>query len=330
MSDFQNRPLRVLLPAKPTDDLSDAGRLLGALVPADRTHVRRFYVHRPVESNFFLPDTYARFRDISRLEFEAEIATRAGTEREMSFLTAAGFEVSSEVVRGAPADEVLREADLWRADLAVVRTRGAAAADHRVGSMASALLHHATCPVLAHLAVPARYRVKRILIPVDFSKASRVACDWGLAYAEITGAEPVLLHVVPDWKGHHGIDPSDLVEAARQEIERWRAGATAALTRHAREAHVILAETVADGIASFAKDGKHDLLVMSATGATAVRALLLGSNTRKLLRSSATPVLVTPSTCRVTVDDFLRRAHEAAPARLASEKRAAAAVAADA
>jgi len=315
MSDIQNSHLRVLLPVKPADDLADAGRLLRAVLPPARTHVRRFYVHRPVESNFYLPETCARFRDIPRLEFEAEIATRAETEREMRSLAEAGFEVSSEIVRGAPADEVLREADLWRADLVAVRTRSAAATDHRVGGMASALLHPATCPVLTHLAVPAPYRVRRVLIPVDFSKASRLACDWGLAFAELAGAEPVLLHVIPNWKGYHGIDQSDLAEVAREEIERWRTGTCPALTRGARETHVILAESVADGIVSFAEEGEHDLVVLSATGASAVRAMLVGSNTRKLLRASATPILVIPSSNRVTVEDFLRKAREAAPVK---------------
>ena len=148
MSNLPNRPLRVLLPTKPGDDLAGVTRLLRAALPADRTQVRRFYVHRPVESNFFLPGTSTRLRGLGRLEFEAEIATRVESERALEPLADAGFEVSADIVRGAPAEEILREASLYHADLVTVRTRSASVTDNRVGNMASALVHHATCPVL--------------------------------------------------------------------------------------------------------------------------------------------------------------------------------------
>jgi len=314
MSNLQNRPLKVLLPAKPADDLANVTRLLRAALPADRTHVRRFYVHRPVESNFFLPGTATRLRDIPRLEFEAEIATRAESEREMEGLADAGFEVSADIVRGTPAEEILREASLWRADLVAVRTRSASVTDNRVGNMASALIHHATCPVLTYLAVPAGYRLRRVLIPVDFSRASRATVPWGLALADLAGAEAVLLHVIGRWVGPHGIDTHDLVDVAREELDRWRSEAQSA-ARPPTQARVITAETPAEGIVALAEEDGYDLVVLSATGVSAVRAALVGSNARQVLRTARTPVLVVPTSNRVAVEDFLARAREAAPAR---------------
>lgn len=307
MTNVPSGEIRVLLPAKPEDDLADVGRVLRAILPAGRAHVRRFYVHRPLESDFFLPQTYERFLEIPRPGIDAEIAARAETEPEMRALAADGFQVSSEIVGGAPAQEVLREASLWRADLVGVRSRSAAARDNRIGRMASALLHHATCPVLTHHAVAEGYRVGRILIPVDFSAASRRGADWGLALAELTGAEPVLLHVVGRWVGPHGIDTHDLIAVAREEIERWRAAASAALSRPVAAAHVVTADTAAEGIVSFAEGGEHDLVVLPATGASALRAILLGSTARKVVRASAKPVLVVPASNRVSPEELLAK-----------------------
>jgi nucleotide-binding universal stress UspA family protein len=307
MAESANRELRVLLPSKPEDDLREFGRLLNAILPRERAHVRRLYIHRPVESDFFIPETYARFTEIARLEFDAENATRVETAHEMKALAFEGFDVSAEVIRGTPTEEILREASFWLADLVAVRTRSVAARDNRIGGMASALLYHATCPVLTCHGVPQDYRLRRILIPTDFSASSRKSLDWGLALSEITGAEPVLLHVIPRSNKPPGIDHGELSALAAEELERWCARVNPALPRPIRKAIVIEASAPAEGVLSFARDEGADLIVMSATGNSVVRAVLLGANTRKVVRGSACPVLVIPASNRVTAQSFLKK-----------------------
>ena len=306
MTESANQGLRVLIPSKPEDDLRQVARLLGETLRRERAHVRRLYIHRPVESDFFIPETYTRFSEIARLEFEAESATRVQTAREMSALASKGFEVSAEVIRGTPTGEILREANLWPADLIAVRTRSLAAGDNHIGGMASALLYHATCPVLTHHAIPVEYHLRRILIPTDFSMGSRKSIEWGLAVAEISGAEPVLLHVIPPGRWP-GTDHVELSAMAAEELERWRVRVGPVLPRRVMEARVLQASTPAEGILSFAQDQDADLIVMSATGSSVVRAVLLGSNTRKVVRASAWPVLVIPDANRVTAQGFLEK-----------------------
>ena len=307
MTESANQEIRVLLPSRPEDDLREVGRLLAAALPRERAHVRRLYVHRPVESDFFIPETYARFTEIAGLEFDAENATRVETAHEMKALASEGFEVSAEVIRGTPTEEILREASFWLADLVAVRTRSVAARDNRIGGMASALLYHGTCPVLTYHGIPQDYRLRRVLIPADFSASSRKSLDWGLALAESTGAEPVLLHVIPRSDKPPGIDHGELSAMAAEELERWCGRVNPALPRPIRKASVLEAPTPADGILSFAADEGADLIVMSATGNSVVRAVLLGANTRKVVRGSACPVLVVPASNRVTAQSFLKR-----------------------
>ncbi len=307
MTNPARQEVRVLLPANPEDDLQDVFRVLRAVLPASVTHVRRLYIHRPVEADFYIPETYSRYREIAELESDAENATRVETEREMKLFADEGFKVSADVIRGMPTEEILREASSWRADLVGVRTRSLAAQDHRIGGMASALLHHATCPVLTHHAVPEGFRLRRVLIPTDFSAASRQSVDWALALAELTGAEPILLHVIARRASRHGISPDELLGIAMGELERWRARLDPVAPGLVREARVTAAETPAEGILSFARERDCDLIAVSATGVSAVRAILLGSNTRRIVRASAVPVLVIPSSNRVAAEAFLSK-----------------------
>jgi nucleotide-binding universal stress UspA family protein len=306
MTDPKEQGLRVLLPAKPKDDLGDVSRLLKAVMPSSRTHVHRLYVHRPVQADFFISDTYARANEIAQLELDAESATRIETEHEMKPLAGDGFRVSAEVVRGTPTEEILREANLSRADLIAVRTRSAAAHDRKIGGMASALLHHAPCGILAYGKVPAGYRVRRILIPTDFSRAARQSTEWGLALAQITGAKPVFLHVIAQWHNRHGIDQDELARMAGQELKRWKSSLDP-IRRRSLESRVITAGNPAEGILSFARERGCDLIVLSAKGTSAVETILLGSNTRKVLRAAECPVFVVPTGIARTVEEFLEK-----------------------
>lgn len=323
MTNPARQEVRVLLPANPEDDLQDVFRVLQAVLPASVTHVRRLHIHRPVEADFYIPETYSRYREIAQLESDAENATRVETERQMKPFVDEGFKVSADVIRGMPTEEILREASFWRADLVGVRTRSLAADDRRIGGMASALLHHATCPVLTHHGIPEGFRLRRVLIPTDFSAASRQSVDWALAMAELTRAEPILLHVIARRANRHGVSPDELLAIAMAELERWRARLDPVAPGLVREARVTAAETPAEGILSFARERDCDLIVVSATGVSAVRAILLGSNTRRIVRASAVPVLVIPSSNRVAAETFLSKvrgvARREAPKRAARE-----------
>jgi nucleotide-binding universal stress UspA family protein len=303
----EREELRVLLPTKPQDDLEDVTRVL-EILPLRRVHARCLYVHRPVETDFFIPESDDRSAEIARLEFEAEGATRFELEHRMERLAAAGCRVSAEVVRGTPAEEVIHEEGFWKADLVAVRTRSLEAHDHRIGGMASALLYHGTSPVLTYHRVAPGFRCRRILIPTDFSKASRSSVDWGLALAGITGADIVLLHVVAQWNGRHGIDQGELFEIARAELERWKARANSVFPDAVETARVVTASIPAEGILRSAREEGSDLIVLSATGASVVRSILVGANTRHVVRASSCPVLVIPASNRVRAEDFFSRA----------------------
>jgi hypothetical protein len=62
------------------------------------------------------------------------------------------------------------------------------------------------------------------------------------------------------------------------------------------------------------------LIVVSATGSSAVGAILLGSNARRVVRICSLPVLVLPPAARSTPGAFLRRARALRPGPPASRQ----------
>lgn len=296
--------LQVLLPLEPDETLTDVHHLLAALLVADRTHLRRVYAQRPLASDVFLSSAYTGAGDLARIEFEAETATRVRSENEMKPLEKEGFEVSAEVLRGSPRAQVLEEAAVWPADLVVVRARRSSASEEGLGQMASALLHHAPCPVLLYHDVSSRFSLRRVLAPVDFSTASRAAVSWALAIASLRQARTDLLHVVDEGAASGRIPTPDLIRMAEEELALWRGPGG----RGGPGAEVVSARTPAEGILAFAGHREYDLIVLPATGASAVAAVLLGSTVRRVIRGTSLPVLVLPSSNRVTIERFLERA----------------------
>lgn len=139
-------------------------------------------------------------------------------------------------------------------------------------------------------------RVKRILVPTDFSDTSRKALRYALAFAAQFGAEILLLHVItpPDAYGEYGIvDLAGLVksleEASDTELARLAAaevppGVTArALTRSGSPAQQII---------EAARDKAADLIILSTHGRTGLKHVLLGSIAESAVRRAPCPVLV--------------------------------------
>jgi len=296
---------RVLLPLKPKEKAGDLLPLMRAILPAHRTAVRRLFIHAPLHTGPVFPG--APYEGITSIEFDAQNATRSETMHEMKDFASAGFQVECDVRQGSPREAIVQEAGLWPADIVAVRTRDEAADDHRIGRMASALLSHAPCMVLTYRDVPESYRVRRILMPIDFSAASRQGVEWGGAIAEITGAEQRLVHVQTPDAEPPLVSPEEVSRMEEAELEEWRDKAEVVLTRPVARAVVVDAESAANGILSAAKQERCDLIVLASTGASLLHDILLGSTARQVVRTSQLPVLVVPKGNRVSVTRFLQK-----------------------
>jgi nucleotide-binding universal stress UspA family protein len=157
-------------------------------------------------------------------------------------------------------------------------------------------------------------RIRRLLYPTDFSDAGRPALDHALLWADLHGAELLLLHVV----SRHA---ADLFPAAQhfpetdQLLARVRelAGTEmAALLAPHRERPLTIREAIRSapeidrGILDHADAEDADLLVMGTHGRRGPAHLLMGSVTSEVLRRSTVPVLVVSGRCTLEAGHLRR------------------------
>jgi nucleotide-binding universal stress UspA family protein len=138
---------------------------------------------------------------------------------------------------------------------------------------------------------------QRILIATDGSELSRRAAATGVGLAKALGAAVVGCAALPVYP-YHGVGEAAPAEAAFQA----RAAAAAndhldAIERAALDAGVPFSRVLREGhpddiILQTAEIERCDLIVMASHGRRGVAAMLLGSETQKVLARSGRPVLV--------------------------------------
>jgi nucleotide-binding universal stress UspA family protein len=142
---------------------------------------------------------------------------------------------------------------------------------------------------------------RNILIPTDGSALSQKAVHYGVDLAKHHGARVTAIHVIPDY--HLMIAYEGSFDPVTEERIEQEAKARAELylrfaTDTARDAGVSC-ETVCetgdhphDAILKAAEARGCDLILMTSHGRRGLAAVLLGSETRKVLTYAKTPVLV--------------------------------------
>lgn len=140
-------------------------------------------------------------------------------------------------------------------------------------------------------------KVRRVLVPTDFSTGAEPALRWAAALTEAFGAEMVLLHVLdirlaalasmpPDMAPMPAVD--ELVRSVRTEAEQQMQ----ALGARFPDARTILKEGVPRSvILEVAKAEGADLIVMGTHGRTGLSHVLFGSVAEHVVRHSRVPVL---------------------------------------
>jgi nucleotide-binding universal stress UspA family protein len=143
---------------------------------------------------------------------------------------------------------------------------------------------------------------RRILCATDGSKRSAHAVKTAAALAHGSGALLTLVHVTPDYRTPYYPDGVMIDWPSEKDYKRdCKAAADKVFARDAAaaqkegvevEAMHLFGDSPADEILAAAKKAKADLIVMASHGRKGFEALLLGSETQKVLARSNVPVLV--------------------------------------
>jgi nucleotide-binding universal stress UspA family protein len=141
---------------------------------------------------------------------------------------------------------------------------------------------------------------KHLLVPTDGSALSEAAIEMAVTLARDSGAKLTALHVLPEFHvfayGAEMLTDTEerFLKIARQHADDYLGTAIKAATQAEVECETV-ATTRAhpyEAIISVAAQRQCDLIVMASHGRSGVRALLIGSETQKVLTHSAIPVLV--------------------------------------
>jgi nucleotide-binding universal stress UspA family protein len=222
--------------------------------------------------------------EVNRLEK----AAKAAKEESIALLAKLGLNGGVSVARGAVAGTIMKHAERG-AGLLSIGSRGLDALDRfMLGSVSNHAIHHAPCSVLV---VKERPRpVRRIVLAIDGSAASDKALRFLMRQVNPTpdgpDREPILVtvvHAMPYLKY------PEVKEAGKRLMQRY-GDKLAKSGFQIREA--LRLGKPADEILSVTKREKADLIVTGAKGLGAIRRVLLGSVSTRVVHHAHCGVLV--------------------------------------
>jgi universal stress protein A len=137
---------------------------------------------------------------------------------------------------------------------------------------------------------PTLFKIKRILVPVDFSECSEKALQYAVAFARQFDAQLILLNVVPRYPQVPELAVMELESAEdvkkRFEVLRDLIGETVPT-----EAVVRLGDPSLEIVAA-ARELEIDLIILATHGRTGLNHLFQGSTAEKVVRRACCPVLI--------------------------------------
>ena len=292
-----------------TTDFSDASRAgvryavaLGGKLGAD---VTLLHVVDP-------PSRMAGMEAVALARTDLEVAALARVQLEMlaERESVSDLHLTSCVRTGTPFHEITTVARERAADLIVIATHGHTGLKRGwLGSTAERVVRHAPCSVLT---VPTRelpkrvgqaspFRLKKILVPIDFSNISKDALPWATFLAAQFGAELILLHAVEKFPIDYLLGRGLMNETIVPLMKQAEADLDGMARSLSKSTGVNVSAVVRDGtpfeeICHAAKTLGTDMIVLTTHGYTGLKHVRLGSTAERVVRHASCPVLAVRAT----------------------------------
>jgi nucleotide-binding universal stress UspA family protein len=143
-------------------------------------------------------------------------------------------------------------------------------------------------------ALPA-FKIKHILVPVDFSECSKKALQYAVPFAEQFNAGIILLHVVQSFvpvpempAADFGALEAQICELAKLELATLKTN----IPRKVETQTLLKIGNPYAEIIDAAEDLNADLIILSTHGRTGLKHFFLGSVTERVVRHAPCPVVV--------------------------------------
>lgn len=194
------------------------------------------------------------------------------------------------VTEGSAAKKIIETVEKEKVDLIVMGKRGQSFVEKiLIGSVANHVLRHSPVPVLVTKKRRQKFKVKKILVPTDFTKGEDVERDFAWKLAKGFGASLTLLYVL-ELYGHDFRMVDKMFPAV---LEKFNKRAKKEGKGVAVSEEMTRAINAAIGIEDYARTHRYDLIVM-ATCASRLGRFFLGSTTEKVISSTDLPVFAIP------------------------------------
>ncbi len=240
-----------------------------------------------------------RLQQYHQLITQRESSARKHIEGNRQSVHQQGIHVTTEIIRGISASDVILEyLHNHSHDLVVMGTHGHTGLKHLLlGSVAEKVVRFSPVPVLTVHRSTQKFQIRKILVPIDFSSYSREAADYAFLFARKFGATIEFIHVI-EQEIHPAfyasgvdsifeIDPS-LKERVIENLQEFIED----LKIEGISTHFLVREGKAHKeIVEYARENDVDLITIATHGLTGLDYILLGSTTEKVVRWSSCPVL---------------------------------------
>lgn len=274
----------------PTDFSPSARRALAEAVRLAVTHDAALHIFHAVL-------LHAEDPAVEHPKLDAEVDEARRLAEDLVGQGHAPLVVTESWERGVSAFEaVMAQIARMQPDLLVLGTHGRSAFTRLLmGSESEKLLRHAPCNVMTvreEAPLSVHRRAQRVLVPVDFSDASRDAFDVGRSLAAETDAAVTLLYVVEPLPAvYYAAEISSIFQLdtklegrVQESLRNW--------ARVDVDRIVVAEGPPATEILRVADEEQADVIVMGSRGQSELEHILVGSVTEKVCRFARQPVLV--------------------------------------
>jgi len=213
---------------------------------------------------------------------------------------------SGKILKGEPADRILKTAKSERADLIVMGTRGHGLLDRMlIGSTTLEVLRKSGIPTLAFKeGEKSRKAIRHVLVPLDLNRRDDSALDYAMEFAGRVGARVTVVYVLrmagtvyampTVLKSMLAGSSREMVKRLEEAQFRHRSAVTDPEHRLAdskTKTKVIHGINTAVTISDFASAKKIDLIVINKHSTKGIARKLLGNVTEKVIQISHCSVL---------------------------------------
>lgn len=235
------------------------------------------------------PEVLARYPELF------EDAARAILNDEADRIDKMGGTVAGQyLMRGRPAEQVVRLGETIRADLIVTGSRGRRALSRLVlGSVAEDILQNAGRPVLVVRGDAAHWPPARLVVGSDGSPEARRAARLAMQLGRFLGASVLLVRVIPERALTEIDEQLRLLERVREALAHD--GEVLSKQSGVQVDTLVSAGNPAEVLLHLAEQGNiPTLLVVGSRGLDRAAQWRSGSVSHALLHAARSPILITP------------------------------------